>query len=181
MEPAERGEIAEGASSTLWPTRWPLVAICVGYFMVILDTMVVNVALPALSRGLHATTTELQWVVDAYSLTFAALLLSAGALGDRRGAKAVFQAGMAIFALSSLACGLAPTTGLLIAARCAQGLGAALAVPSSLSLLQAAYPTRRPAAGRSGSGAQWPASLLGPARWRVARWCRASGGARCSS
>ena len=150
MEPADRGEIAEGASSPRWPTRWPLVAICVGYFMVILDTMVVNVALPALSRGLHATTTELQWVVDAYSLTFAALLLSAGALGDRRGAKAVFQAGMAIFALSSLACGLAPTTGLLIAARCAQGLGAALAVPSSLSLLQAAYPdqaTRRRAFG----------------------------------
>jgi DHA2 family methylenomycin A resistance protein-like MFS transporter len=119
---------------------WSLVAICVGYFMVILDTMVVNVALPALSRGLHTTTTGLQWVVDAYSLTFAALLLSGGALGDRRGAKAVFMAGMGTFALSSLACGLSPTTAVLIGARCAQGLGAALAVPASLSLLQAAYP-----------------------------------------
>jgi MFS family permease len=66
---------------------WPLVAICVGYFMVILDTTVVNVALPALSRGLHTTTSGLQWVIDGYILTFAALLLSAGALGDRRGAK----------------------------------------------------------------------------------------------
>ncbi len=115
-------------------------AICVGYFMVILDTMVVNVALPALSRGLHTTTTGLQWVVDAYSLVFAALLLSAGALGDRRGAKAIFQAGIALFALASLACGLAPDTGALIAARAAQGIGAALAVPASLALLQAAYP-----------------------------------------
>jgi len=119
---------------------WPLVAICTGYFMVILDTMVVNVALPTISRDLHATTTELQWVVDAYSLIFAALLLSAGALADRRGAKGVFQAGMVLFAIASLACGVAPTTGALIAARCAQGLGAALAVPSSLALLQAAYP-----------------------------------------
>jgi MFS transporter, DHA2 family, methylenomycin A resistance protein len=121
-------------------SAWPLVAICLGYFMVILDTTVVNVALPALSKGLHTGTTGLQWVVDSYSLTFAALLLSAGALGDRRGAKAVFQAGMALFVLCSLACGLAPSTGVLIAARAAQGIGAALAVPSSLALLQAAYP-----------------------------------------
>ncbi len=119
---------------------WPLVAICVGYFMVILDTMVVNVALPALSRSLHTTTTGLQWIVDAYSLAFAVLLLSGGALGDRRGAKVVFQTGTALFALASLACGLAPNAGLLITARCVQGLGAALAVPSSLSLLQCAYP-----------------------------------------
>ncbi|MHB8293133.1 MAG: MFS transporter [Acidimicrobiales bacterium] len=122
------------------PSPWPLVAVCVGYFMVILDTMVVNVALPALSRSLHTTTTGLQWVVDGYSLVFAALLLSAGALGDRRGAKAVFQAGMALFAASSLACGLAPSTGVLISARAVQGIGAALAVPASLALLAAAYP-----------------------------------------
>lgn len=108
--------------------------------MVILDTMVVNVALPALSRSLHTTTTGLQWIVDAYGLAFAVLLLSGGALGDRRGAKVMFQTGMALFALASLACGLAPNAGLLIAARCVQGLGAALAVPSSLSLLQSAYP-----------------------------------------
>lgn len=128
----------------------PLAAICVGYFMVILDAMVVNVALPDLSRSLHAGTTELQWVVDAYSLVFAALLLSTGALGDRRGSKGIYQTGMAIFILSSLASGFAPTAGFLIIARCIQGAGAALAVPSSLSLLQAAYPdtaTRRKAFG----------------------------------
>jgi DHA2 family methylenomycin A resistance protein-like MFS transporter len=121
---------------------WPLVAICVGYFMVILDTTVVNVALPAVSRDLHTGTVGLQWVVDGYSLAFAALLLSGGALGDQRGAKVVFQAGMGLFAVCSLACGLATSTGLLIAARVAQGIGAALAVPSSLALLQAAYPDR---------------------------------------
>ncbi len=122
--------------------------------MVILDTMVVNVALPALSKSLHTSTSGLQWIVDAYSLVFGALLLSAGALGDRRGAKAVFQVGMAVFAVSSLSCGLAPTTGLLIAARGIQGLGAALAVPASFSLLQAAYPdqaTRRRAVGIRGA------------------------------
>jgi len=140
MEHADPADTESRPGAAGWPSPWPLVAVCVGYFMVILDTMVVNVALPALSRGLHTTTTGLQWVVDAYSLVFAALLLSAGALGDRRGAKAVFQAGMALFAASSLGCGLAPSTGALIAARAVQGLGAALAVPSSLALLQAAYP-----------------------------------------
>lgn len=152
MGASETESTIDGAGGGLRrrPSPWPLVAICVGYFMVILDTMVVNVALPALSKSLHTSTSGLQWIVDAYSLVFGALLLSAGALGDRRGAKPVFHLGMAIFAISSLACGLAPTTGLLVAARCAQGLGAALAVPSSLSLLQAAYPdqaTRRRAFG----------------------------------
>ena len=121
------------------PPPWSLVAICAAYFMVILDTTVVNVALPALSKDLHTGTTELEWVVDAYSLVFAALLLSSGALGDRRGAKGVFQAGVALFTGASLACGLAPSTGVLVGARCAQGLGAALAVPASLALLQDTY------------------------------------------
>jgi DHA2 family methylenomycin A resistance protein-like MFS transporter len=148
--PGNEGATHDGGWLSGRSSPWPLVAICVGYFMVILDTMVVNVALPALSKSLHTSTSGLQWIVDAYSLVFGALLLSAGALGDRRGAKAVFQVGMALFAISSLACGLAPTTGLLVAARCAQGFGAALAVPASLSLLQAAYPdqaTRRRAFG----------------------------------
>jgi DHA2 family methylenomycin A resistance protein-like MFS transporter len=117
-----------------------LVAICVAYFMVILDTTVVNVALPSLERSLHTTTTALEWVVDGYSLVFAALLLTGGALSDRRGARGVFQAGVACFTAASAACGLAPSVGLLIAARCAQGFGATLAVPASLALIQAAFP-----------------------------------------
>ena len=129
----------DGARST----TWPLVAICAGYFMVILDTTVVNVALPALSRGLHTSTTGLQWVVDGYSLAFAALLLSGGALSDRRGAKTVFCTGLAVFTLCSAVAGVATSTAMLIAARAAQGVGAALAVPASLSLLQATYADQR--------------------------------------
>ena len=97
--PGNEGASCDGGCLSRRPSPWPLVAICVGYFMVILDTMVVNVALPALSRSLHTSTSGLQWTIDAYSLVFGALLLSAGALGDRRGARAVFQVGMAIFAI----------------------------------------------------------------------------------
>lgn len=150
--------------------------------MVILDTTVVNVALPALSRSLHTATTGLQWIADAYGITFAVMLLSAGAFGDRRGAKGVFQTGMAFFSLASLGCGLAPSTGLLIGARCAQGLGAALAVPSSLSLLQCAYPNQ--AARRRAfriSGVRWPVSPPVQARSWVGRWCRLAGGVPYSS
>jgi len=121
---------------------WPLLAICSGYFMVILDTTVVNVALPQLSRNMHASTSDLQWVVDAYSLTFAALLLSGGMISDTRGAKRVFIAGITLFCACSLACGLAPDVGVLIAGRAAQGIGAALSVPASLSLIQATYSDR---------------------------------------
>lgn len=142
--------MSDTAASDLTPTRdgaasttWPLVAICAGYFMVILDTTVVNVALPALWRGLHTSTTGLQWVVDGYSLAFAALLLSGGALSDRRGAKAVFCTGLGVFTLCSALAGTATSTAMLIAARAAQGIGAALAVPASLSLLQATYADQR--------------------------------------
>lgn len=158
-----------------------LVAICLAYFMVILDTTVVNIALPALGRGLGTTTTGLEWVVDSYSLVFAALLLSAGAAGDRRGAKGVFHAGVVVFSAASLACALTPSTDLLVAARCVQGLGAALAVPASLSLLAATNPTGRRVGGRSGSGAGWPASPRGQAPSSAGRSWRGSGGARCST
>ncbi|MHB1593054.1 MAG: MFS transporter [Streptosporangiaceae bacterium] len=155
-----------------------LAAICVAYFVVILDTTVVNVALPALGRGLHTTTTGLEWVVDAYSLAFAALLLSAGALADRRGARAVFQAGVGLFACASLACGLAPSTGVLVAARAVQGIGAALAVPASLALLQAAFDdqaARRRAFGiwggvagiAAGTGPVLGGALVGWLGWRA--------------
>ncbi|MGH2861052.1 MAG: MFS transporter, partial [Solirubrobacteraceae bacterium] len=122
--------------------------------MVILDTTVVNVALPQLSHSMHASTSDLQWVLDAYSLTFAALLLTGGMISDARGAKRVFMAGIALFCVCSLACGLAPDVGFLIAARAAQGIGAALSVPASLALIQATYsdrPARRRALGTWGA------------------------------
>jgi MFS transporter, DHA2 family, methylenomycin A resistance protein len=117
----------------------PLVAICLGYFMVILDATVVNVAVPAVGDDLAAGVSVLQWVVDGYTLAFAALLLTAGSLGDRIGSKRVFQGGLAAFTGASLACMLAPSATWLVAARLAQGIGAAMLVPSSLALLRAAY------------------------------------------
>ena len=117
-----------------------LVAICLAYFMVILDNTIVNVALPALHTDLGASVTGLQWVVDGYLLMLAAGLLTGGALADRFGARLVFQVGLGIFVLASLGCGLAPSTVVLVIARLVQGVGAALSVPASLALLRAAFP-----------------------------------------
>lgn len=116
-----------------------LALICTGYFIVILDATVTNVALPSIGRGLHGSVTGLQWVVDAYTLSFAALLLTGGALAERLGGRRVFTAGLVIFGAASAACGLAPSLGVLVAARLIQGAGAAVLVPSSLLLLQAAF------------------------------------------
>jgi MFS transporter, DHA2 family, methylenomycin A resistance protein len=121
----------------------PLIAVSLGYFMVILDATVVTVALPSLGRDLGGGVSDLQWVVDGYTLVFAGLLLSAGSLGDLLGGRRVFEAGLWLFTAASAACALAPSVPLLVAARLLQGLGAALLVPSSLALLRAAYPDAR--------------------------------------
>lgn len=117
----------------------PLALICTGYFMVILDATVTNVALPSIGRGLHGGVTGLQWVVDAYTLSFAAFLLTGGALAERLGGRRVFTGGLLVFGAASAGCGLAPTVSVLVAARLVQGIGAAALVPSSLLLLQAAF------------------------------------------
>jgi DHA2 family methylenomycin A resistance protein-like MFS transporter len=132
------GDAAELAEQRLLSLA--LVAVCLGYFMVILDTTIVNVALPALRQDLGASVSGLQWVVDGYLLMLAALLLSGGVLADRVGARRVFQLGLGLFVLASVGCGLAPSTVVLVIARLVQGVGAALAVPASLALLRAAYP-----------------------------------------
>lgn len=112
-----------------------LVAICFGFFMVILDTSIVNVALPAIQHNLHGTLEGLQWVVNGYTLIFASLLLSAGMLGDRFGHKRTFLAGYILFTGASLLCSFAPSLRILILARVLQGVGPALLVPGSLSLI----------------------------------------------
>ncbi|HYZ60934.1 MAG TPA: MFS transporter, partial [Acetobacteraceae bacterium] len=106
-----------------------------GFLLVQLDVSIVNVALAAMGGGLQAGVAGLQWIVDAYALTFAAFLLLAGSLGDRIGPKKVFLAGFGFFLAASLGCGLAPTVGVLVTSRIVQGFGAALMVPSSLALL----------------------------------------------
>src|SRR5215469_1262570 len=117
-----------------------LAAMSLGYGVVQLDVTIVNTALNSIGSSLGGGVTELQWVVSAYTIAFAALILTAGAIGDRLGAKRVFMAGFIIFTAASLACALAPTAVLLIAARAVQGLGAAILVPNSLALLSHAYP-----------------------------------------
>ncbi|MFL6074999.1 MAG: MFS transporter [Mycobacteriales bacterium] len=121
-----------------FPLR-PLAAICLGVFMVIMDATIVNVALPALGHDFGAPVADLQWVVDGYTVIFAGLLLLAGGLGDRYGSRRMFRAGLVVFGVTSLACGLAPSLLVLIGARLCQGVGAALLLPSSLALLQASY------------------------------------------
>jgi MFS transporter, DHA2 family, methylenomycin A resistance protein len=120
-----------------------LAATSLGFAVVQLDVSVVNVAIKPIGAALGGGVSALQWVVNAYTVAFAAFILSAGALGDRIGAKRVFVAGFAVFTLASAVCGLAPTLGVLIASRALQGAGAALLVPCSLTLLNHTYPEPR--------------------------------------
>src|SRR5919199_592415 len=119
--------------------RWVLAATILGSGMAFIDGTVVNVALPALQKGLGATVADVQWVVEAYSLFLSALLLVGGSLGDLYGRRLVFAAGVGLFALASVWCGLVPNVGQLIIARGAQGVGAALLVPGSLAIISASF------------------------------------------
>lgn len=119
--------------------QMPLIALCLGFFMVIIDVTIVNVALPNMAKNLGGGVSWLQWVVDGYTLTFACLLLSAGSLGDRVGAKSAYLSGLILFVLTSLACGLATNFLLLTIFRLLQGIAAALLVPTSVALINAAY------------------------------------------
>ena len=121
-------------------SRGVLIATILGSSMAFIDGTIVNVALPALQASLHATASNLQWVVEAYALTLASLLLLGGSLGDLYGRRKLFLAGVLIFALASAWCGLAGTIQMLVAARAVQGIGAALLVPGSLSLISASFP-----------------------------------------
>ena len=115
-------------------------AAVLGFFVITLDALVVNVALPSIRNDLGGGITGLQWVLDGYTLMFAALLLSSGAVTDRVGARRAFGIGLGVFMAASAACGLAPALGVLVAARLVQGAGAAMMVPSSLTLIREAYP-----------------------------------------
>src|SRR5215468_7597096 len=117
-----------------------LAGMSLGYGVVQLDVTIVNTALHAIGTSLGGGIAELQWVVSAYTIAFAAFILTAGALGDRIGARKIFMAGFALFTAASLACALSPNAAILIASRCLQGLAAAILVPNSLALLNHAYP-----------------------------------------
>jgi DHA2 family methylenomycin A resistance protein-like MFS transporter len=133
-----------------------LVVMCAGMFLVLLDVTVVNVAVPSITVGLQTSTAGVPGVVDGYTVTLASLLLAGGAAGDRLGHRQVVTAGLAIFGAASAACALAPTPGLLVAARAAQGVGAALLLPGSIAAIADAYPEH---------DSTWPGR-----RWRPCAW-----------
>ncbi|MFD6532111.1 MFS transporter [Streptomyces sp. NPDC060184] len=167
-------------SGTEQHARATLTAAVLGFFVITLDATIVNVALPSIRDGLGGGITGLQWVVDSYTLMFAALLLSAGSLSDRIGARRAFCGGLLLFVLASAACGLAPTLPVLIIARLVQGIGAAVTMPTSMALVRHAFPDpgRRARAvgvwamGGAVAAAAGPVlgGLLSLASWRMIFW-----------
>src|SRR6185436_5197059 len=143
--------------------RWTLIATILGSSMVFIDGTVVNVALPALQSNLNATVVDVQWVVEAYALFLAALLLTGGSLGDHFGRRRIYVIGVFLFALASVWCGLAPNIKQLIIARAAQGIGGALLVPGSLAIISATFSEdERGKAIGTWSGATAITAALGP-------------------
>ena len=144
--------------------KWlTLAAVAFGLFMIMLDNTVVNVALPTMEKDLHVSLSQLEWVVTAYALTFAALMITGGKLADLYGRRRIFIVGLGIFTLSSLACGLASTAGMLIAARTVQGAGAALMNPATLSIITATFaPKQRGQAIGIWAGVSALALAIGP-------------------
>ncbi|HEX4383060.1 MAG TPA: MFS transporter, partial [Myxococcales bacterium] len=144
--------------------RWTLVATSFGLGMALLDVTAVNVAVPAIQANLHTDVRGLSWVIDGYTLAFASLLLLAGGLGDRIGARRIFVSGLVVFTIASALCAGAPGLLLLITARILQGIGAALFMPSSLAILRQAYPEAKERAQAIGiwSGLTAVAGASGP-------------------
>ena len=144
--------------------RWVLAATILGSSIAFIDSTVVNVALPTIQDEFGATQADVQWVVQAYALFLAALILVGGSLGDRFGRRRVFAIGVAIFAVASAGCGLAPTVEVLIAARALQGIGGALLVPGSLAIISASFPDREQRGKAIGTWSAFTAitSAIGP-------------------
>src|SRR6266516_2465921 len=153
----------EESMSARTRTLWTFAITSVAVFMATLDNLVVTTALPVIRKDLHATIQSLEWTVNAYTLTFAVLLLTGAALGDRFGRRRMFVIGLAIFTVSSAAAALAPSAGALIAARAAQGVGGAIITPLTLTILSAGVPAnRRGAFIGAWSGIAGLAVALGP-------------------
>ncbi|HMK92917.1 MAG TPA: MFS transporter, partial [Thermoleophilia bacterium] len=141
-----------------------LITMCFALFMVMLDSTVVNLALPTIQRDLHAQFSELQWIVDAFVLALASLLLTGGTLGDMFGRRKAFMTGVALFTGGSVVCALAPSTSVLIAARVLQGVGGAIMLPSTLSIITNTFrdPKQRAQAIGMWAGISGLALAIGP-------------------
>lgn len=145
------------------PQRWTLVATILASSMTFIDGTVVNVALPALQADLHATLTDVQWVIEAYALFLGSLILIGGSMGDQYGRKRVFLGGVLFFTAASILCGLAVSPAILVAGRALQGLGAAFLVPGSLAIISAAFSeSERGKAIGTWSGFSAMTSAIGP-------------------
>ena len=154
---------AAGLSYKSAAGRWVLLATILGSAMASIDATVVGIALPAIGRDFHANLAALQWVVTAYTLTLAGLLLFSGALGDKYGRKKIFLIGVAWFAVASAICGIAPNAPILILARAVQGIGAALLTPGSLAILEASFrPEDRSRAIGAWTGLSGVGTAIGP-------------------
>src|ERR671933_1091876 len=130
----------DGKEAPMRRPGWTFAIVSIALFMVVLDNLVVTTALPSIRADLGATIQSLEWTVNAYTLSFAVLLLTGAALGDRFGRRRVFAIGLGVFTAASAAAALAPSTGVLIAARAVQGAGAAAVLPLTLTLLSEAFP-----------------------------------------
>src|SRR2546423_2755066 len=147
---------------------WTLAAMCFALFMIMLDTTVVTVALPSIQKDLGASLSSLEWTVNAYTLTFAVLLVTGGRLGDIFGRRRMFLLGVIVFAASSAAIGLAPTQGWLVAGRAIQGIGGAFMMPGTLSIISNTFPPQeRGRAIGTWAGVSALALALGPAGGRA--------------
>ena len=165
--PARQAAAGSASTSSQWPAGHPrrrsiLLVLCLSLLVVVIDNTILNTALPTLARVLHAGTSSLQWITDAYTLCFAALLVPAGALGDRYGRRLSLLGGLAVFALGSTAAAFASGTGMLIGARVVMGLGAAFVMPATLSILNAVFPKERPQAIAAWSAVAGVGIVIGP-------------------
>ena len=140
---------APGGPEPAGSGTFALAAAVLGFFIITLDSLVVNVALPSIGVEVGGGVSSLQWVVDGYTLMFASFMLSAGSLIDRIGAAQVYRIGLTLFTLASVACGFSTSLGMLVAARLAQGCAASVIMPASLALIRQAYPDGRPRVARA--------------------------------
>ena len=140
---AEQALAEQGLVTRAGAAAAALISVCLGFFVIQLDVTIVNVALPAIQRGIGGSLAGLQWVIDAYTLALASIMLTDGSAADRAGARKVFVLGLSAFAVGSAACAAAPALGVLIAARAVQGLGASALLPCSLALLVHQFPDPR--------------------------------------
>ena len=161
--------------------RWLILAVlCFSLLVIVLDNSILNVAIPTIVRDLDATNSQLQWMVDSYTLVFAGLLLTAGRLGDRFGRRGALQFGLVVFGLGSLASAFADSAGQLIATRAFMGIGGAFIMPATLSIITNVFPP----AERGKAIGVWAGTAGSPAcsvRSRAGSCSSTSTGARCSS